>query len=52
MTKALRKVIIKRSELESNYIKNKTSENLISYKKQRKFYSKLYGKERKNNMKG
>ena len=47
MTKALRKLIMKRSELESKYVKNKTNENLKSYKKQRNFCSKLYKKERK-----
>ena len=47
MTKALRKVIMKRSELESKYVKNKTNENLKSYKKQRNFCGKLYKKERK-----
>ena len=52
LTKALRKLIIKRPELESKCLKNKTSENLKSYKKQRNFSSKLYKKERKNIMKG
>ena len=52
MTKTLRKAIMKRSELESKYVKNKTSENLKSYKKQRNFCSKLYNKEIKNIMKG
>ena len=47
MTKALRKAIMKRSELESKYLKNRTNENLKSYKKQRNFCSKLYKKERK-----
>ena len=47
MTKALRKSILKTSELESKYVKNKTNENLKSYKKQRNFCSKLYKKERK-----
>ena len=47
MTKALRKTIMKRSELESKYVKSKTSETLKSYKKQRNFCSKLYKKERK-----
>ena len=47
MTKALRKAIMKRSELESKYVKNKTNENLKSYKKQINFCSKLYKKERK-----
>ena len=44
MTKALRKAIMKRSELESKYVKNKTNENLKSYKKQWNFCSKLYKK--------
>ena len=47
MTKALRKAVMKRSKLESKFVKNKTSENLKSYKKQRNFCSKLYKKERK-----
>ena len=38
---------MKRFELESKYLKNKTNENLKSYKKQRNFYSKLYKTERK-----
>ena len=50
LTKALRKAIKKRSELESKYVKNKTNENLKSYKKQRNFSSKLYKEE--NIMKG
>ena len=44
MAKSLRKAIMKRSELESKYVKNKTNENLKSYKKQRNFCSKLYKK--------
>ena len=44
---ALRKAIIKRSELERKYVKNKTGENSKSYRKQINFYSKLYKKERK-----
>ena len=48
MTKvALRKAIIKRSELGRKYVKNKTGENSKSYRKQINFYSKLYKKERK-----
>ena len=47
MTKALSKAIMKRSELESKHVKNKTSENLKSYKNQRHFCSKLYKKESK-----
>ena len=30
MTKALRKAIMKRSELENKYVKNKRNENLLS----------------------
>ena len=47
MTMAPRKGIMKKSELESKYVKKKTSENLKSYKKQRNFCSELYKKERK-----
>ena len=47
MTKTLRKAIMKRSELETKYVKSKTNENLKSYKKQRNFCTKLYKKERK-----
>ena len=52
ITKAPRKAIMKRSELESKYMQNKTSENLKSYKKQRHFCSKLFFKKEKNFMKG
>ena len=38
---------MKRSQLESKYHKNKTSENLKIYKKHKNFCSKLYKKERK-----
>ena len=47
MANSLRKAIMKRSELESKYVKNKTNENLKSYEKQRNFCSKLCKKERK-----
>ena len=47
MRKALIKAIMKRSEIENKNAKNKTNENLKSYKKQRNFCSKLYKKERK-----
>ena len=47
MTKALRKAIMKRSELESKYLKNKIYQNKKIYKKQKNFCSKLYKKERK-----
>ena len=47
MTKSLRKVIMRHSELESKYLKNRTIENKAKYKKQNNFCSKLYKKERK-----
>ena len=47
MTKTLRKAVMKRSELESKYLKNKSYENIKIYKKQKNFCSKLYKKERK-----
>ena len=40
MTKALRKAIMKRSELESKYLKNKSHQNMKIYKKQKNFCSK------------
>ena len=48
MAKALRKSIIKRSELENKYLKNKSYQNMKFYKKQKKLLQyKLYEKERK-----
>ena len=47
MTKNLRKVIIKRSQLKSKYYKTNTAEILRLYKKQKNFCSELYKKERK-----
>ena len=47
MTKALRKAIMKRSELATKYHKTKSIEDYNKYKKQRNFCSKLYKKERK-----
>ena len=47
MNRILRKAIMKRSELERKYLKNRASENRIRYKKQKNFCSKLYKKERK-----
>ena len=38
---------MKRTELETKYLKYRTKTNLTSYKKQRNFCSKLYKKERK-----
>ena len=46
MTKALRKAIMKRSELESKYFKKSTENNKLMYRKQRNFGRKLYKKER------
>ena len=48
MTKALRKAIMKRSELNTKYHKTKSIGDYNNYKKQRNFCSKLYKKERKN----
>ena len=47
MTKNLRKVIIKRSQLKTKYYKTSTAEILRLYKKQKNFSSELYKKERK-----
>ena len=41
MTKALRKVIMKRSELESKYLKNKSYQNMKIYKKQKKLLQQI-----------
>ena len=49
MIKTLRKAIMKRTELETKYLKNKTGINLKAYKKQRNFCRKLYKKKRKKN---
>lgn len=48
MTKALRKAIMSRSELEKKNAISKASENQKLYKKQSNFCSKLYEKERNN----
>ena len=47
MTKALRKAIMKRSELESKFLKTKSKYSHMCYKKQKNFVSRLYKKERK-----
>ena len=49
-TKGLRKTIMKRSDLENIFAKNKTNETLKSCKKYRNFCGKLYKKERKDIM--
>ena len=45
MTKALRKVIMKRSELATKYHKTKSIEDYNNYKKQRNFCSRKRGKD-------
>lgn len=47
MTKVLRKTIMKRSELQANYIKSDAIENLTLYKIKRNFCSKLFLKNKK-----
>ena len=47
MTKGLRKAIMRRSELEAKYHKHRDMQSLRQCKKQKKFCSKLYKKERK-----
>ena len=47
MTRGLRKAIMRRSELETKYHKHRDIQSLRQYKKQKKFCSKLYKKERK-----
>ena len=54
MTKNLRKVIMKRYHLKSNYFKTNTAESLWSCRTQKIFCGKLYKKKRKkyyNNLK-
>ena len=46
MTKALRKPIMKRSEIESKNLKNKSYQN-IKIVKSKNFYSKSHKKEKK-----
>ena len=48
MTKTLRKAIMRRSELETKFHKAKSTENLINYKKQKNFVSRLYKREKKS----
>ena len=47
MTKALRKAIMKRSELETKYYRTKCVADRKAYRKQKNFVSKFYKKERK-----
>ena len=46
MTKALRKAIMKRSELETKYRKLRTKEAQLCYKKHKNYCSKLNKKEK------
>ena len=47
LTKKMRKAIMRRTQLQNKYFKNKTFENLRNYKKQKIFCSKLYKKEKR-----
>ena len=47
ITKAYRKTVMRRSELKIKYLKNSTLENSNKFRKQKKFCSRLYKKERK-----
>ena len=47
MTKALRKAIMRRSELETKFLKTKNDISKQNFKRQKNFVSKLYKKERK-----
>ena len=46
MTKTLGKTIMKRSELESKYLKNKSYKTMKIYKKQKNFWCKFYKKKK------
>ena len=48
VTKALRKAIMKRSQLDKIYFKKRTQESFKKYKKQKKYCSRLYKRERKS----
>ena len=47
ITKTLRKAIMRRSQLETKYLKTKTQTNPKLYKKHKDFCSKLYKRERR-----
>ena len=47
VTKALRKAMIKRSQLEKIYFKKRTQESFKKYKKQKNYCSRVYKRERK-----
>ena len=46
ITKTLRKAIMRRSQLETKYLKTKTQTNLKLYKKHKKFFSIQKGKKK------
>ena len=48
VTKAFRKAIMKRSQLEKIYFKKRTQESFKKYKKQKNYCSRLYKRERKS----
>ena len=47
MTKALRKAIMRRSQLEKSFYKHRTTEKKVLYKKHKNYCSRLYKRERK-----
>ena len=47
IAKTLRKAIMRRSQLETKYLKSKTQTDLKLYKKHKTFCSKLYKRERR-----
>ena len=47
LSKALRKPITRRSNLENKYLNNRTPENKLLYRRQKDYCSRLYNKERK-----
>ena len=48
VTKTIRKTIMKKTELQHSYFKNRSSENLKLFKEQRNVCSKLYKREKIN----
>ena len=48
MTKTLRKAVMRSSQLQTKYFKNKSQKDYLAFKKQRNFCSKLFKIERKN----
>ena len=47
MNKVLRKAMMRRTQLQNKFYKTRTHEDLITFKKQRNFVSRLYKKQRK-----